>query len=77
MQIFGKIPFIKQKKKKRQKKSFCGLIKGISPKICILCARVKRNKRTFDFHSKFLLLLLSLVLFYRNTIKIQTNAYLF
>ena len=24
--------------------SFCGLIKGISPKICVLCVRVKINK---------------------------------
>ena len=28
--------------------SFCGLIKGISPKICILCVRVKINKRSFE-----------------------------
>ena len=27
--------------------SFCGLTKGISPKICILCVRVKINKRLF------------------------------
>ena len=27
--------------------SFCGLIKRISPKICILCVRVKMNKRSF------------------------------
>ena len=27
---------------------FCGLIKGISPKICILCVRVKINKRSFE-----------------------------
>ena len=27
--------------------SFCGLIKGISPNICILCVRVKINKRSF------------------------------
>ena len=27
--------------------SFCGLIKGISPKIYILCARVKINKHSF------------------------------
>ena len=26
---------------------FCGLIKGISPNICILCVRVKINKRSF------------------------------
>ena len=28
--------------------SFCGLIKGISPKICILCVRGKINKRSFE-----------------------------
>ena len=28
--------------------SFCGLIKGISPKMCILCVRVKINKRSFE-----------------------------
>ena len=28
--------------------SFRGLIKGISPKICILCVRIKINKRSFD-----------------------------
>ena len=28
--------------------SFCGLIKGISPKICILCVCVKINKRSFE-----------------------------
>ena len=28
--------------------SFCGLIKGISPKICILRVRVKINKRAFE-----------------------------
>ena len=28
--------------------SFWGLIKGISPKMCILCARVKINKRSFE-----------------------------
>ena len=28
--------------------SFCGLIKGIAPKICILCVRVKINKRSFE-----------------------------
>ena len=27
---------------------FCGLIKGISPKICILCVRVKISKRLFE-----------------------------
>ena len=27
--------------------SCCGLIKGISPQICILCVRVKINKRSF------------------------------
>ena len=27
--------------------SFCGLIKGISPKMSILCVRVKINKRSF------------------------------
>ena len=27
---------------------FCGLIKGISPKICILCVRAKINKRSFE-----------------------------
>ena len=26
----------------------CGLIKGISPKVCILCVRVKINKRSFE-----------------------------
>ena len=28
--------------------SFCGFIKGISPKMCILCVRVKINKRSFE-----------------------------
>ena len=28
--------------------AFCGLIKGISPKICILSVRVKINKRSFE-----------------------------
>ena len=28
--------------------SFCGLIKGTSPKICILCVRVQINKRSFE-----------------------------
>ena len=28
--------------------SFCGLTKGISPKICVLCARVKTSKRSFE-----------------------------
>ena len=28
--------------------SFCGLIKGISPKVCILCVRVKINKRSLE-----------------------------
>ena len=28
--------------------SFYGLIKGISPKICILCVSVKINKRSFE-----------------------------
>ena len=28
--------------------SFCCLIKGISPKICILCVRVKISKRSFE-----------------------------
>ena len=28
--------------------SFCGLIKGISPKMCIQCVRVKINKRSFE-----------------------------
>ena len=28
--------------------SFCGFIKEISPKICILCVRVKINKRSFE-----------------------------
>ena len=28
--------------------SFCGLIKGISPKISILCVRVKINKCSFE-----------------------------
>ena len=28
--------------------SFCSLIKGISRKICILCVRVKINKRSFE-----------------------------
>ena len=28
--------------------SFCSLIKGISMKICILCVRVKINKRSFE-----------------------------
>ena len=28
--------------------SFCGLTKGISPKICILCDRVIMNKRSFE-----------------------------
>ena len=28
--------------------SFCGLVKGISPKICILCVRFKINKRSFE-----------------------------
>ena len=26
---------------------FCGLIKGMSPKMCTLCVRVKINKRSF------------------------------
>ena len=28
--------------------SFCGLIKGISPKSCILCVRVKINNCSFE-----------------------------
>ena len=39
------------------KVSFCGLIKGISPKFCLLCVRVKINKRSLDlfvFGSYFL-----------------------
>ena len=28
--------------------SFYGLIMGVSPKICILCVRVKINKRSFE-----------------------------
>ena len=28
--------------------SFCGLIKGISSKICILCVHVEINKRSFE-----------------------------
>ena len=28
--------------------SFCGLIKGISPNICILCVRVQINKHSFE-----------------------------
>ena len=28
--------------------SFCGLTKGISPKICILCVRVIINERSFE-----------------------------
>ena len=28
--------------------SFCGLIKGISREICILCVRVKISKRSFE-----------------------------
>ena len=28
--------------------SFCGLINGMSPKSCILCVRVKINKRSFE-----------------------------
>ena len=31
------------------KVSFCGLTKGISPKICILCVSVKINKRSFEY----------------------------
>ena len=27
---------------------FCGLIKGIPPKMCILCVPVKINKRSFE-----------------------------
>ena len=40
MQIFGEILFIKPQQ-------FCGLIKRISPKMCIPCVRVKINKRSF------------------------------
>ena len=46
MQMFGEIPFIKP--------FICCLIvvlwldKGISPKMCILCIRVKINKRSFE-----------------------------
>ena len=44
--------------------SFCGLIKGISPKMCILCVRVKINKRSFEPFLG-LVLLLSRFFFYR------------
>ena len=35
--------------------SFCGLIKGIFPKICILCVRVKINKRSFELFCVWIL----------------------
>ena len=41
-------PNTKRFKRKNKKVSFIGLIKGISPKICILCVRVKINKRSFE-----------------------------
>ena len=50
MHIFGETPLIKPQM------LFCGLIKGISPKICIPCVRVKINKRClnlFVFGSSF------------------------
>ena len=28
--------------------SYCALINGISPKMCMLCVRVKINKRSFE-----------------------------
>ena len=28
--------------------SFCGFIKEISPKMCVLCVRVQINKRSFE-----------------------------
>ena len=36
--------------------SFCCLIKGISPKICVLCVRVKINKRLFETFCVWILL---------------------
>ena len=41
-------PNTKRFKRKNRKVSFIGLIKGISPKICMLCVRVKINKRSFE-----------------------------
>ena len=40
MHIFQGIPFIKP-----QNKTFCGLMKGTSPKMCV---RVKINNRSFE-----------------------------
>ena len=34
--------------------SFCGFIKGISTKICILCVPVKINKRSFEPFSVYI-----------------------
>ena len=42
--------------------SFCGLIKEISPKICILCVRVKINKRSFEPFSVWILFYSSIFL---------------
>ena len=44
--------------------SFCGLTKGISPKMCILCVRVKINKHSFEpFCVWFLFTITSLAVF--------------
>ena len=43
--------------------SFCGLIKGISPKICILCVRVKINKRLFGSCFRTLVVILFQIIF--------------
>ena len=44
--------------------SFCGLIKWISPKMCILCVRVKINKRSFEpFYVWILFRTLAVILF--------------
>ena len=37
--------------------SFCGLAKGISPKMCILCVRIKINKRSFEIFCVWILML--------------------
>ena len=40
--------FILTQTRSRKKVSFSGLTKGIFPKMCILCVRVKINKRSFE-----------------------------
>ena len=60
--------------------SFCGLIKEISLKMCILCVRVKINKRSFEpfcvWVSPFMLVFVSTCIDQdHNTHRVKKTAY--